>query len=135
MAKKTKKATNGESQIPEGFRPATSSDCRVWYKAVPGAAIQGVVKGRFVRSSGRGHYYQIQLTQECEACMEDKEETVAGVGDLVNIDERAGLKFLAEQIGNEVYIAAKEKVKLDSGQTFWRFDCGYKEISDEDLPF
>jgi hypothetical protein len=97
--------------------------------------------GRFQRNDGEGDddekfYYQVRASQDCESCSTgDGEIVTAKVGEIVNIDERAGLRDLlpiSQKIKpQEIFVRSIEKVKVrkDAKRTFWRWDVYTKDAS------
>lgn len=153
MAPKTKTPapTNGKEKqgpdLPEGFTALNAQEMVGWWKATAGATIQGVFLGKF-QGRGKGnairHYYQIRLTKRCAVQVREEEggdwtEGMAEPGDVVGVDSKPGLRDLdslldAEAGAHEVYIVAKTKVELKSGNTMWKFDVGHREAHDQ-VPF
>lgn len=125
---------------PEGFRRINPLDGdRHYFKAHEGATVCGVLLGRFKRAdTEEGEdkwYYQIRATKPCDhVTTGDGEKAVCAIGQIVQLDERAGLRDL-EGISNsakpqEVFIRSVEKVRLKkSAGTFWRWDVFARDAS------
>lgn len=136
MAENEKKV---ESNLPEGFASVIAERANNWYKPELSGTVQGILKGRFHMTGNKGkvrYYYQVMLTKPCKAMATEDDQPVEvdlEPGDLINVDERKDLEGLAPaaaeaaSIEYEVYIKALEKIKLDSGNTFWRFAAGVRK--------
>lgn len=125
---------------PEGFRRINPLDGdRHYFKAAAGATVCGVLLGRFKRAdTEEGEekwYYQIRATKPCDhVTTGDGEKAVCAIGQIVQLDERAGLRDLEGISRNarpqEVFIRSVEKVKLKkSAGTFWRWDVFARDAS------
>jgi len=125
---------------PEGFRRVNPLDGdRHYFKAVEGGTVRGVLLGRFKRTDTEEgedkFYYQIRATSPCEhVTTGDGATAKCEIGQIVQLDERAGLRDLAG-IANaskpqEVFIRSVEKIKLKkSAGTFWRWDVFARDAS------
>lgn len=137
MSEQTAQSAN----LPEGFAPLAVSGQQNWATKGEGVEIRGILKGRFARSKGKQHFYQIQLTQGGVLATFDKEEVTLDKGDTVCVDETHALKVLApltdDGKNHEVFIRFVEKVQNQNDPTtsFWRMEVGGKEISADDMPF
>lgn len=124
---------------PEGFRRVNPLDgARLYFKAVEGATVRGILLGRFKRLDGDDgdddkFYYQIRLTRPCESLTDAEGNPITGdVGVIVHLDERSGLRDLEPLASlkkpQEVVVRSVEKVKLKrSAGTFWRWDVFGRE--------
>lgn len=123
-----------ELDLPEGFSRANPVDADpLYWSPSEGAILRGELTGRFQRRDKDGWFYQIKLTTSANVRKADGEEREAEPGEVVNVDERAGLRHLATYCGVaekrfEVFIKAKEKVDIRGGKTFWKFALGAKEL-------
>lgn len=127
-----------EIAIPDGFTSVIAERANNWYKPELSGVVQGVLKGRFHMTGAKGkvrYYYQVALTKPCVAMTTEDDNPVEvslEPGDLINVDERKDLEGLAQAAADSsseylVFIQAIEKIKLDSGNTFWRFAAGVKK--------
>lgn len=149
---KTSNSSKPVSDAPEGFEPVSVSGKQTWWKPEKGKTLQGVLIGRFQRKgkSAKGFFYQAKLTVGCAAIRreddgDDMEIIHCEPGDIVCFDEKSGLsdlKALCEDGGQyEIWIKAIDKIPLDGGQTFWKFDVRKKtlkrapKVDDSDIPF
>jgi len=134
MAENEKKA---EVVIPEGFTSVIAERVNNWFKPEISGTVTGILKGRYHMTGNKGkvrHYYQVQLTKPCRAMTTEDDQPVEvdlEPGDLINVDERKDLEGLAPIAADSskeylVFIQAIEKLKLDSGNTFWKFAAGIK---------
>ena len=137
MAENNEQKKPNEVVLPEGFTSVIAERANNWFKPEISGAVIGTLKGRFHMTGNKGkvrYYYQIQLSKPCVAMTtEDDQPTEVTLepGDLINVDERKDLEGLAAAAADStkeyvVFIQAIEKIKLDSGNTFWRFAAGVK---------
>jgi hypothetical protein len=107
--------------------------------------IQGLLLSRKTRGTGKKaqSYYTIKITQPMKARQKQEDGTYLLLdvpkNTIVGIDEKAALEKLAKLLEQEavfeVFILATEKVDLDNGNTFWRFNVGSRETNLSDVPF
>lgn len=114
----------------DGWSHANPVENSVWWKPSPHTSIQGLLLGRFQRRAGkRTFYYQVAVTQTTHGWRgkaDAGEIVILEEGEIINVDEREGLKDLAALCGGEVvrevFVLAKEKVKTKNGNSCWTFD-------------
>ena len=123
--------------LPEGFTSVIAERANNWFKPEISGPVIGTLKGRFHMTGNKGkvrYYYQVELHKPCVAMTTEDDnpvEVTLEPGDLINVDERKDLEGLAQAAADStkeyvVFIQAIEKIKLDSGNTFWRFAAGVK---------
>jgi hypothetical protein len=133
-SKKDESFDRDEMDLPEGFTRANPLDgAPLYWSPIVGEILQGEIVGRYQRRDGEGWYYQIKLTKPANVRSGDKEEREAEVDEIVNVDERAGLRYLAAYCGvpekrYEAFIKAQEKGDIRGGKSFWKFTLGAREI-------
>lgn len=131
------KKPQDEVVVPDGFTSVIADRVNNWYKPELSGPVIGLLKGRFQMTGAKGkvrHYFQVELQKPCKAMTVIDDENVEvdlEPGALINVDERKDLEGLAAKAMDTehsyiVFIQAKEKIRLDSGNTFWRFAAGVK---------
>ncbi len=90
-------SSNGQGAQWQDLDPARS---KLFVKAAEGLVIEGELLGRFARWDGQGAYYQIKLSAPAQV-KEEKKDTTAKIGDVVNMDEKSRLSGLASLCGKD----------------------------------
>lgn len=127
-------ASAAAESLPDGFSRVNPVDGeRHWFTPKKGAAMQGILLGRYARrDKPTQFYYQIRLTRPCEFVKNAKGESVElDRGAVVMLDEREGLRDLEPLTRRdpshgsmEVVVKSVEKIKTRSGNSFWRWAVG-----------
>ena len=89
--------------------------------------------------------YQVKLTEPHDSCMMAKKDGKgwakgkAAVGQIINVDARAGLKGLMDYAEGmpetyAVWIRSTQKISIKGGKTFWQFEAGAEEMDAGDVP-
>lgn len=142
---KTASAVVPQVEIPEGYDAVNPHQVTSWYRPEPGVVCHGDLLGRFVMTGDKNQkadgkqraYYQLRLVRAITAVGpkdSSKKPTLVDLveGDIINVDERAGLLQLKELVGKSevyrVFIQPLEKIALDGGRTFWRFNVFKKSL-------
>jgi len=126
---------NGGSKIalPEGFRSVVAERAAGFYRPTSGVPVQGVLLSRQSKKAKDGKakwYYQIRLTEPCVGILKKEDgEIELEAGQILNVDESKALEVLSEHVnqGKAVFLAPEEKVPLENGQSFWRYQVGIAE--------
>lgn len=126
--------TGGTAEaLPAGFtRVNPEAGPRNYFKPVEGLIVQGILLGRFKRKDNDKYFYQIRLTQPCDAQDGNQKSVECQPGDTLTVDERTALEDLAPWTEKdhlvEVFIRVGKKEKLSGGRTFWPMDVGAKPV-------
>ena len=129
-----------EDIMGKGFRPLTEvqTDVRYYWGKAPGNNCQGIILARHKRPGSEDeHFYELKLTAPCATVTArgfdedsgegfDMPDATAGVGDILRVDETAGIrdalmKALNEREPQEVYLECDQKIPSKNGKrSFWR---------------
>lgn len=101
-----------------------------FYVPKSGEKILGKVVAYRQNKKNQNNYYLIQLIKPCKALSVDEDERTEGKmldlksGEILWLNETAGLRELRYYVGNEVpmYVFPEEKKDIGGGKTFWAYD-------------